>query len=270
MHPLPQQRVTSAFSVRSLRPGRIATGHLLTVDHFLMSQPTFPPHPHAGFSAVTWMAPWSAGSFRNRDSHGDSSLIQPGSLHWTLAGAGMLHEEIPTHPGVVCEGLQMFVKLPEPEELAEPRAFHVEPDEIPRVQSGGSTIRVLAGAVRGVRSRIPDQAGTTLLHVETGGQLAIDVPSGVEAFALVLRGQGQIAGTAIETGAAIALAAGQSVRMGGEDLCALVAWSLPMAATPRFDGPFCMFRSERLVAARAAYRSGAMGRLEASDVDWSR
>ena len=25
----------------------------LTIDHFLMDEPTFRPHPHAGFSAVT-------------------------------------------------------------------------------------------------------------------------------------------------------------------------------------------------------------------------
>jgi hypothetical protein len=261
MHRLPQQRVTSAFSTRSLRPGPIATGHFLSVDHFLMSQPTFPPHPHAGFSAVTWMLPWSEGSFQNRDSRGDSSLIAPGALHWTLAGAGMLHEEIPTRPGQVCEGLQIFVKLPESEELSEPRAFHIAPAEVPRQESVGSSIRVLAGEIQGVRSRIPSHANTTLLHVETSGELSIDVPSGVQAFALVLRGQGRIAGTAIESGAALSLAANQPAHFSGADLCALFAWSAPMAAIPVFDGPFCMFRPERIAAARAAYRSGAMGQL---------
>lgn len=270
MHHLPQQRVTSSFSVRSLRPGAIATGHLLTVDHFHMSQPTFPPHPHAGFSAVTWMAPWSEGAFRNRDSHGDSSLIEPGALHWTLAGSGMLHEEIPVRPGQVCEGLQMFVKLPEVDELCEPRAFHVEPGDVPRIESAASSIRALAGEMQGVRSRIPTQAGTTLLHVESSGRLALDVPAGVEAFALVLRGRGHIAGVEVESGAALALNANQHVELSGADLCALVAWSEPMTTRPEFDGPFCMFRRERLAQARAAYRSGAMGRLKASDVVWSR
>lgn len=270
MHRLPQQRVTSAFSTRSLRPGAIATGHFLSVDNFHMSQPTFPPHPHAGFSAVTWMLPWSEGSFQNRDSRGDSSLITPGALHWTLAGAGMMHEELPTRPGQVCEGLQIFVKLPEPEELSEPRAFHIAPAEIPRLETAGSTIRVLAGEIQGVRSRIPSHASTTLLHVETSGQIAIDVPPGVEAFALALRGQGRIAGTALESGAALALTANQPILISGADLCALVAWSAPMAAIPQFEGPFCMFRPERLAAARAAYRSGAMGHLKPSDVAWTR
>lgn len=270
MHRLTQQHVTSAFSVRSLRPDPIAMGHFLTVDHFHMSQPTFRPHPHAGFSAVTWMVPWSEGAFRNRDSRGDSSLISPGSLHWTLAGSGMMHEEIPARPGQVCEGLQMFVKLPEPEELGEPRAFHVEPDDVPRVARAGSTIRVLAGEIDGVRSPIPSYAGATLFHVEAVGRLAIDVPHGVDAFAFALRGRGRIGAAEIESGAALALPAGRQVEVSAGDLCALVAWSEPMVTEPEFDGPFCMFRRERLGAARAAYRSGAMGRLEPSDVDWSR
>lgn len=269
MQRLTQQRVTSAFTVRSLRPGALAMGHVLNVDHFHMSQPTFPPHPHAGFAAVTWMMPWSAGGFRNRDSRGDSSLIAPGALHWTHAGAGMLHEEIPAQPGEVCEGLQMFVKLPEAQELSAPRAFHVAPDEVPRVELGGARVRVLAGEFAGVRSSIPPHAGTTLLHVDVGGEFAFDAPSGVDAFLFVLRGRGELDGVAVEAGVALALAP-RRVHVRGADLCALVAWSEPMPSQPEFSGPFCMFRRERLAEARANYAAGAMGRLAPSSVAWTR
>ena len=54
-------RVSSSFTAASLRPDAVAMGHVLNVDHFHMSQPSFPPHPHAGFSAITWMLPWSQG-----------------------------------------------------------------------------------------------------------------------------------------------------------------------------------------------------------------
>ncbi|MFB2920991.1 MULTISPECIES: pirin family protein [Aerosakkonema] len=81
----------------------------LNLVDFHMSQPTFKPHPHAGFSAVTYMFEDSEGAFINRDSLGDRSRIAPGDLHWTQAGSGMLHEEVPERAGVDCHGLQMFV-----------------------------------------------------------------------------------------------------------------------------------------------------------------
>ncbi|WP_088318155.1 pirin family protein [Kineosporia sp. R_H_3] len=78
--------------------GPVTLDPFLSITDFRMSRPTFAPHPHAGFSAVTYMFRDSAGSFRNRDSLGDVSLIGPGDLHWTQAARGMMHEEIPTSP----------------------------------------------------------------------------------------------------------------------------------------------------------------------------
>src|ERR1700750_2818805 len=76
----------------ALRMGSLAFGRegdtVINLDHFRMGGPTFPPHAHAGFSAITYMLPESAGAMRNRDSLGDVSLIPPGGLHWTAAGSG--------------------------------------------------------------------------------------------------------------------------------------------------------------------------------------
>jgi redox-sensitive bicupin YhaK (pirin superfamily) len=270
MHQLPRHRITRAFTAASLRPGPVAMGHVLNVDHFHMSEPTFPPHPHAGFSAVTWMLPWSTGGFVNRDSHGDRSRIVPGALHWTLAGSGMLHEEIPELPGVDCEGLQIFVKLPEALELTAPAAYHVAPEAVPTLERAGGSVRVLAGAVDGVAAAVPSYARTTLLHVDvTGAGIDVEVPAEVDAFALVLRGAGTIHGEPVSSEVAVALPPGRA-SLGGAGMSVLVAWSEAMRATPTFAGPFCMFRAERLAAARAAFAAGAMGRLDPSDVRWVR
>jgi len=102
------------------------------VDHFWMSRATFPPHPHAGFSAITLLFEdsegkfkrslrWAQilmcyriaiGSFTNRDSLGTNMLIHPGDTHWTVAGKGVVHEEIPVKEGVPSHGLQIFCNLP--------------------------------------------------------------------------------------------------------------------------------------------------------------
>ncbi len=245
-------------------------GHVMNVDHFHMSDPTFPPHPHAGFSAVTWMLPWSEGGFVNRDSLGDRSRITPGSLHWTMAGAGMLHEEIPEHPGTDCEGLQIFVKLPEPLEDTEGRAFHVDAADIPVVALGGGRASVLVGELAGAASPVPSHAKTTMFHLELDGQFAIEVPSGVDAFVVVLRGDAEIDGRSVSSAHAVALSAGSLATLKGQAASALLAWSEPMPARPTFAGPFCMFDRGRLLDAQRRYSSGRMGSLSRSSVRWSR
>lgn len=56
---------------------------VLNIDWFEMSAPTFPPHPHAGFSAVTYLFADSPNGFINRDSMGETQDIRPGGLHWS-------------------------------------------------------------------------------------------------------------------------------------------------------------------------------------------
>ena len=63
----------------------------LGVDHAWISGPTFPPHPHAGFSAVSYLFLDSETGIANHDSIGNHNLIRPGGLHWTTAGRGVVH-----------------------------------------------------------------------------------------------------------------------------------------------------------------------------------
>lgn len=266
---LSSHRMTRAFASESLRPGVLGMGHILNIDHFQMSEPTFPPHPHAGFSAVTFMLPWSEGSFINRDSHGDRSRISPGALHWTLAGSGMMHEEIPELPGTRCEGLQIFVKLPEHLERTEPRAYHLDPGEVPMVMFAGGHARVLVGRLADVESPIPSYADTTMAHVQVDGRVSLQVPAGLHAFGVVLRGRGRVQGEAAEVHQAFS-AAPPTLLLEGDGLHLLIAYSEPMERTPTFRGPFCMFRPERLAQASIDFTSGKLGQLAPSPVEWVR
>lgn len=244
-------------------------GHVLNVDHFQMSEATFPPHPHAGFSAVTWMLPWSSGAFVNRDSKGDRSRIAPGGLHWTLAGSGMLHEEIPEVSGTVCEGLQIFVKLPEEIETTAPQVFHFGPDEMPRATFEGGHAWVFVGKLGDVESPIPSYADVMMAHVHVHGRVVLDVPTGMQAFAVVLRGQGRIDDEMANAHEAFPIN-GSTVTIEGDGFDLLVSWSRPMTETPTFRGPFCMFQTARLAQAAADFSAGKLGHLAPSAARWVR
>jgi redox-sensitive bicupin YhaK (pirin superfamily) len=100
------------FEVAGLRSPQMSMDPYLAIDHFVISRPQFRPHPHAGFSAVTLMFEDSPGSISNRDSTGTHVTLDPGDLHWTQAGSGIVHEEVPSEPPTPCHGAQIFIDLP--------------------------------------------------------------------------------------------------------------------------------------------------------------
>lgn len=75
-----------------------------------MSGPTFPPHQ--GFSAVSYLFLDSETGINNRDSIGTQNLIKSGGLHWTTAGKGIVHEEVPAETGKTVHSLLIFISQP--------------------------------------------------------------------------------------------------------------------------------------------------------------
>lgn len=70
-----------------------AMSPLVLVDHFVMTGPTFELHPHAGMSAVTVLFEDTQGWMSSHDSVHNDHRIEPGDLHWTLAGKGIVHTQ---------------------------------------------------------------------------------------------------------------------------------------------------------------------------------
>lgn len=239
------------------------------LTEFHMSQPVFRPHPHAGFSAVTYMFEDSPGSFRNRWSKGPDDLITPGSLHWTQAGSGMVHEEVPVAAGVTCHGLQMFVKLAAADELSPPEAFHLAPDEIVElVPADGVRIRVLAGTYGDVTAGIGIRNRLTLaeVHLDEGADVTLPAEGALNAFVMVQAGTVATAGVALEAGHAAAFADdGDVVRVAaGPRSSFLFGAGAPLGEPLHARGSFIMSSAERLAEAERAYRRGDMGFLDPS------
>lgn len=124
----------------------------LGVDHYWMSAPTFPLHRHTGMSAVSYLLLDSETGMTNRDSIGTHNLIQPGGLHWTTAGRGVAHEEVPAEHGKTVHGLQIFVALAPSKRDIAPFPLILEPQDVPVIQQSGAKIRIPLGSYGGKRS----------------------------------------------------------------------------------------------------------------------
>jgi len=129
-----------------------AMSPLVLVDHYVMTGPTFELHPHAGMSAVTLLFEDTQGWMSSHDSVHNHHRIEPGDLHWTLAGKGILHTQQPEGDHARLDGLQLFVTLPRRLKRIEPATMLLRARDVPVIESPGIRLRVLAGALEGKTS----------------------------------------------------------------------------------------------------------------------
>lgn len=180
----------SHFRAFGLRGAAALIDPFIGVDHAWMSAPTFPPHPHVGFSAVSYVFFDSESGIANRDSLGTVNLIQPGGVHWMVAGKGVVHEEVPAQQGKTVHSLQIFVQLPPEKRSAAPQALSLTPQQVPTVQRPGVKVRVVAGEFAGQCS--PTEAPTAVdmldISLDARAELVIPVAPGRTTFVLPVLG----------------------------------------------------------------------------------
>jgi redox-sensitive bicupin YhaK (pirin superfamily) len=244
----------------------------LGIDHFFMHVPMFPPHPHAGFSALTYLFEDSPGAFVCRDSLGHTAIVAPGDLRWTTAGRGIVHEEVPERPGRMVHGLQIFVNLSAEQKLMPASVEHLTASRVPVATSaGGARVRVVVGASCGVASPLAPPTPITLLDVTVPPQGHFEHLLAPEenAVASVLAGNGTFGPTHrfVRRGDAATFAhdgASLEVRAGREGMRLALLAGAPLRQPIVARGPFIMSSAADVDQAFDEYRLGRMGRLEAS------
>jgi redox-sensitive bicupin YhaK (pirin superfamily) len=112
------------------------------LDEFLVEPPAgFPPHPHRGFEAITYML---EGGFHHTDDLGNDSIILAGGLQKFTAGRGIVHSELPGTRGLN-RGLQLWIRLPSKLGSVKPDYQQIESRSVPEREMDGLRIRVIAG-----------------------------------------------------------------------------------------------------------------------------
>ncbi len=275
--PMPYHAFDAHSGANMLRTEAAWLDPFIGIDAFTMPQPFFGPHPHAGMSAVTVMLPESdggaQGGFINRDSLGDRSHIAPGDLHWTQAGRGMMHEEIPATPGQAARGLQVFVNLSTANKQAEPAAFHVSRAAMPVVAVDGSQVCVVAGEFAGQQSPIVQDARWLTrvnildVTVPAGGVLSIPVKPGDNAFFALHSGSFSALAQVNTAQAAIIFEAdGDVVQLEASNhgLRGVFFSGTPINEPMFPKGPFMGNTAHDVAQYALRFQRGEMGHLEAS------
>ncbi|HVI51221.1 MAG TPA: pirin-like C-terminal cupin domain-containing protein [Candidatus Sulfotelmatobacter sp.] len=259
------------FRAAALRDAAGLIDPFLGVDHAWMSAPTFPPHPHAGFSAVSYLFLDSETGIDNRDSLGTHNLIQPGGLHWAAAGRGIIHEENPAETGKTVHSLQIFVNLAREQQEAAPLVLSLKPQEVPVVRVNGATVRVPLGSFQGAISPISPPTDVRVLDIslDERGRVAVPVPTGHVAFVMPIFGvmaiSGQeFSGNTLNVPVFPPQANEQTITLEAEqgNAKAVLFSGKPLAQPVYWQGPFAMASSEALTKTIKAYQSGELGSLQ--------
>lgn len=245
---------------------------LIMVDHFVMTEPTFGPHPHAGLSAVSLLFEDSEGRFHNRDSLGNNLDLLPGDLYWLKAARGVVHDE-KTRPGARTHGLQFFVNLPARHKNDEPAALHVPAARMPVLEGEGYRLRVVLGEFDGVLGARPPALPLNLVEGRLSAGTAIDhgLQPGLSAWLYAAAG-----GLTLSVGGlSRTLAEGESLALRNTSPQALSfsiqadldAHVVLIEAEPLREcfvqkGPFVMSTLEELARANRDYAKGLMGELQ--------
>ncbi|WP_420992811.1 pirin family protein [Cupriavidus sp. 30B13] len=234
----------------------------------------FPDHPHRGFETITYML---AGRMRHRDSAGNEGLLENGGAQWMVAGAGVVHSEMPEQEDGRMEGFQLWLNLPAADKMTAPWYRDLPAAAVPTVAlPGGATVRVLAGASHGVAGAVTRPVTEPLyldVSLPAGQRFSQALPAGHNAFVYTYRGE-----IAVGTGDNVAVLEAQ--RMGVLDNAAdadgvtvtattdarfLLIAGKPLGEPIVQYGPFVMNSQEEIYQTLADFREGRFNQIAANN-----
>ncbi len=243
--------------------------HLKAPRHVEPRHAGIGPHPHRGFSPVTFIF---KGGVHHRDSLGNSSVIYEGGAQWMHAGRGVIHSERPPEDiherGGIQELIQLWINTPARYKMDPPVYFALPAEKVPEIKSSDerTIVRLFACEYIGKTGPAPVQSAITAatLLLQPGGSLSIPIPSLHNAMLYLLDGEisvadyGKVDGLNLITFAAdgegITLTANRPTR-------ALLLSGEPLNEEVVSYGPFVMNTQTQILEAMRDYQTGKMGML---------
>ncbi len=232
----------------------------LLLDRFGSSNPEeylagFPWHPHRGIETITYVL---HGRVAHGDTLGNSGVIGSGDVQWMNSGSGIVHQEMPERTEGTFTGFQLWLNLPAREKMSTPAYRGLAERDLPAVGTeAGGRVKVVAGAYRGVEGPVrgisvdPTYLDVTLAPDEA---LELGVPSGRNAFAHAIDGEGAFSGldaAPVPAGETVLFGDGSTVRAraGPGGMRFLLASGRPIREPVAWYGPIVMNSREELATA---------------------
>jgi redox-sensitive bicupin YhaK (pirin superfamily) len=277
----------AGFVVRRPFPGELS---MAEADPFLLLDQAGPAvngpreakgapwHPHRGFETVSYILD---GEIAHHDTNGGGGVIGEGDTQWMTAGAGILHDELPTErvyrAGGPFHGIQLWVNLPPALKMTPPRYQSITRDALRLLTTddGGALIRLIAGDIAGYSGPGVTHTPITYAHatLAPGARLSVPWSPAFNAMAYVMTGRGSAGpeGRPVEAGQLVVFGPGDEVVVAAADrqaepLDVLLLGGLPIGAPIAHYGPFVMNTRAEILQAVDDFQAGRLGTIPADQL----
>jgi redox-sensitive bicupin YhaK (pirin superfamily) len=231
-------------------------------EHETLSRAGVGPHPHRGFSPVTFVF---KGGSHHRDSRGNNQKVMAGGTQWMHAGMGIIHSERPVEHEM--EILQLWINSPAKNKMDQPFYRPLSKENTPQFKSpdGLMEVNIVTGKLMGIEGPIPTMTpiNSAMLDIKAGANLEIPLPESHHAFIYLLDGNLNINGQEINGKHMVTFNRdGEGIAIKAyEDTRALLMSGEPIGEEIIAHGPFVMNNQTQIMEAFRDYRMGKMGVL---------
>jgi redox-sensitive bicupin YhaK (pirin superfamily) len=227
------------------------------------------PHPHRGFSPVTFIF---QGAVHHRDSRGHDSVVYAGGAQWMNAGMGIIHSERPSGDiheiGGRQEIIQLWINTPAKHKMDQPTYFPISAEEVPSITSddGKVKVNIFSGEVLNGKGPVPSQTvvNAATLEFKKDGKISIPIPADHNALVYLLDGKLNVEGFGLveELHLVHFMNDGDGISMQAlADTRVLLLSGLPLNEEVVSHGPFVMNTQTQIMEAMRDYQMGKMGVL---------
>jgi redox-sensitive bicupin YhaK (pirin superfamily) len=238
-------------------------------EHTPVEKAGVSPHPHRGFSPVTFIF---KGGVHHRDSRGNDNVIYAGGTQWMNAGMGIIHSERPPkdifEKGGIQEIIQLWINTPAQHKMDQPSYNPLTEEDTPVYRSNDELVKinVIAGELENIKGPVPSLSpvNTFTAEFKKGGKYFFRIPDEHNLFIYLLDGKLKI-NTATEIAgkyAAVFENEGEGFEAEAlEDTRFFIGSGKPLNEPVASHGPFVMNNQTELLQAFRDYQMGKMGIL---------
>ena len=228
------------------------------------------PHPHRGFSPVTYLF---KGGINHQDSRGNNHTVYEGGVQWMNAGMGIIHSErMPENIqelGGKVELIQLWVNTPAKHKMDQPIYTPASKEDIPFIETEDSLARIniVSGELNGIKGIVPtlSPVNTFTALIKKGGTFQFNVPDTHNAFIYLLSGKllfGEEKEEILGQYITILNNDGESFLIKAiEDSTLMIGTGEPLNEPIASHGPFVMNTQTEILEAFKDYQLGKMGVL---------
>jgi hypothetical protein len=224
-----------------------------------------PPHPHRGFSPVTFLF---EGSIEHEDSVGNKHVVYNNEVQWINAGRGIIHSEKAdkafVEKGGRSQGIQLWINTPKAEKMNPPSYQPITKNEIVLIEKEGVEFRLISGKYDDKKGPAKSDVVTAMLRMKTNSEFSLNFPADHNVTFYVLEGELSLNNnqTIKQHDLVVFEQSADEILLNAKaDSKLLIMAGVPIDEPLVTHGPFVMNSETEILEAMRDYQQGKMGFL---------